>query len=53
MKKKSESVLAERLKQKELERKKLAKRVLANIKTENEKQKTWVKQRFRHKMREE
>jgi Asp-tRNA(Asn)/Glu-tRNA(Gln) amidotransferase A subunit family amidase len=47
MKKKSESVLSARLKQKELERKKLAERVLANIKEMNEKQKAWVRQRFR------
>jgi hypothetical protein len=52
MKKKSSNVLSERLKQQETERKKVAERVLANIKEMNEKQKAWVRQRFRHHERE-
>jgi len=52
MKKKSSNVLTERLKQQENERKKLAERVLANIKEMNEKQNAWVRQRLRQHERE-
>jgi len=52
MKKNNRSFLLDRIEQKENERKKLAERVIANIKEMNEKQKAWVRQRFRQHERE-
>jgi hypothetical protein len=47
MKKNNGSFLLDRIEQQENERKRLAERVLANIKEMNEKQKAWVRKRFR------
>jgi hypothetical protein len=52
MKKKNENSLVERLKRQEVERKKLAQRVLTNIKELNKKQNAWVQQRFQRRKEE-
>jgi hypothetical protein len=52
MKKKNENYLVKRLIQVEVERKRLAQRVLTNIKEMNEKQNAWVKQRFERRKQE-